>query len=203
MKPFPAELRERVVLMVREQAGEHASEGAAMRSVAYEAQTCYSEVSKFITGVHPMSMQICWAVALAGLAWLPTTVYGQGSDEESRQATTTRTYYGEMQIGGPLAFRLKRVPRGDVASHACLQGSYTHVYRGAGWSGQEVWLCCIPVEDVLSDAFQCATGAFPPILGSSEYLKIRHCSLLHPTAAEATHIPVCIPAPIKAPGTEP
>ena len=34
MKPYPAELRERAVRMVREQAREYASEWAAMRSVA-------------------------------------------------------------------------------------------------------------------------------------------------------------------------
>jgi transposase len=34
VKPYPAELRERSVRMVREQAQEHASEWAAMRSVA-------------------------------------------------------------------------------------------------------------------------------------------------------------------------
>ena len=34
VKPYPAELRERSVRMVREQAREHASEWAAMRSVA-------------------------------------------------------------------------------------------------------------------------------------------------------------------------
>ena len=34
VKPYPAELRERAVRMVREQAREHASEWAAMRSVA-------------------------------------------------------------------------------------------------------------------------------------------------------------------------
>lgn len=34
MKPYPAELRERSVRMVREQAHEHGSEWAAMRSVA-------------------------------------------------------------------------------------------------------------------------------------------------------------------------
>ena len=34
VKPYPAELRERAVRMVREQAREHASERAAMRSVA-------------------------------------------------------------------------------------------------------------------------------------------------------------------------
>jgi transposase-like protein len=34
VKPYPAELRERAVRMVREQAREHASEWSAMRSVA-------------------------------------------------------------------------------------------------------------------------------------------------------------------------
>ena len=34
VKPYPAELRERAVRMVQEQAREHASEWAAMRSVA-------------------------------------------------------------------------------------------------------------------------------------------------------------------------
>jgi transposase-like protein len=33
-KPYPAELRERAVRMVREHAGDHASDWAAMRSIA-------------------------------------------------------------------------------------------------------------------------------------------------------------------------
>jgi hypothetical protein len=147
-----------------------------------------------------MSMRFLVGAVLLGLASLTMSVRAQQSaGEGSGPAVTARTYYGEVHLGRPLAFRLQRVPRGDVAGHDCLRGSYTHVYRGAGFSGQEVWLCCVPVDEILSDAFRCAAGAFPPVLGSSEYLKISHCSLQHPTAAQPTYIPVCIPAPVRAP----
>ena len=42
MKPYPAELRERAVRMMREHANEHASEWAAIRSIA-EKMACNAE----------------------------------------------------------------------------------------------------------------------------------------------------------------
>ena len=108
----------------------------------------------------------------------------------------------EIQLDGPLEFRPRRVPRGDVGSHACLSGSYTYPYQTAGITGREVWLCCIPVDEILRESFHCAGGTLPRPFGSPEYIKIRYCSLLHPTASEPTYIPVCIPAPLQAPGLD-
>ena len=66
----------------------------------------------------------------------------------------------EIQLGGPLEFRPRRVPSGDVGSHACLSGSYTYPYETAGITGREVWLCCIPVDEILSESRFSAQAAF-------------------------------------------
>jgi hypothetical protein len=108
----------------------------------------------------------------------------------------------QIQLDRPLEFRPRRVLRGDVGSHACLSGSYSYPYEAAGITGREVWLCCIPVDEILRESFQCAGGTLPRPFGSPEYIKIRYCSLLHPTASEPTYIPVCIPAPLQAPGLD-
>jgi hypothetical protein len=116
----------------------------------------------------------------------------------ARAAQKTAESARNVQLGRPFEVRPMRVPRGDVTSHLCLRGSYIYQYRTSGVTGAEVWLCCIPVNEILSESFQCA-GRFPLSLVSSDYMKIRYCSLLHPTAAETTFIPVCIPAPVRAP----
>lgn len=113
------------------------------------------------------------------------------------QKTAERTK--KVQLGRPLEFRPIRVPSGDVTDHPCLRGNYIHQYRTSGMTGDEVWLCCIPVNEILSDSFQCAGARFSLSLVSSDYMKIRYCSLLSPTASEPTFIPVCIPAPVQAP----
>jgi hypothetical protein len=112
----------------------------------------------------------------------------------TRVAQKTAERARKVELGRPFEIRPMRVPRGDVMGHSCLRGTYIHQYRTSG----EVWLCCIPVNEILSESFQCA-GARLSLLGSSDYMKIRYCSLLHPTASEPTFIPVCIPAPVQAP----
>lgn len=116
----------------------------------------------------------------------------------ARAAQKTAESARNVQLGRPFEVRPMRVPRGDVTGHPCLRGSYIHQYRTSGVTGAEVWLCCIPVNEILSESFQCA-GRFSLSLVSSDYMKIRYCSLLHPTASDPTFIPVCIPAPVQAP----
>jgi hypothetical protein len=114
-----------------------------------------------------------------------------------------KTYKTEVSLGQTLAFFPRRFPAdGDPASHACVRGDYTHVYETSqGFSGdREVWLCCLPVDEILSDSFRCADSLFPALFGDSDYTKIRYCSLAHPTSTEPRYIPVCIPAPLQAPG---
>jgi hypothetical protein len=72
----------------------------------------------------------------------------------------------------------------------------------ASGGDREVWLCCIPVAEILSESFRCADSPFPMLFGSSDYAKVRYCSLAHPTATEPTYIPLCIPAPLRAPALE-
>jgi hypothetical protein len=116
-----------------------------------------------------------------------------------------RTYRTEVSLGRTLALTPRRLPtNGDPASHACVRGDYTHVYQTSqGMSGdREVWLCCIPVEEILGDSFRCADSPFPALFGGTDYAKIRYCSLAHPTSTEPSYIPVCIPAPLQAPGLD-
>ena len=116
-----------------------------------------------------------------------------------------RTYRTEVSLGRTLALTPRRLPaNGDPASHACVRGDYTHVYQTSqGMSGdREVWLCCIPVEEILSNSFRCADSPFPALFGGTDDAKIRYCSLAHPTSTEPSYIPVCIPAPLQAPGLD-
>ena len=114
-------------------------------------------------------------------------------------------YKKAMSIEKTLEFRPRRLPSGgDATDHPCIRGSYIHVYdTDQGQYGQrEVWLCCVPVDEILSESFDCGSSAFPTITladlfgGSSDYWKVRSCHLLHPTETEPTFIPVCIPAPL-------
>jgi hypothetical protein len=104
---------------------------------------------------------------------------------------------GEIQLDRSWEFRPRPRPK-EVRSHACLRGRYTHRYET---TGREVFLCCIPVDVILKDSFQCA-GGLPLLFGSPDDIKIRFCSLLHPTAPTRTYIRVCIPAPLQAPGLD-
>lgn len=115
-------------------------------------------------------------------------------------------YRTSIELGQPLLVRPHRLPQASGSGgHACLQGRYTHVYRtDSGWHGQpEVWLCCVPIEELLSDSFDCAASPFPPLFSGGEgYLKVRFCTLLDPTSTVPRYIPVCVPAPLQAPDVE-
>lgn len=117
-----------------------------------------------------------------------------------------RAYTSDIKLAKPLEFRPRRLPTGDPTDHPCIRGGYTHVFdTDDGQYGQrEVWLCCVPVEAILSGSFNCGVSDFPTpsierlLGGSSGYWKIRYCSVLHPTEPEPTFIPACIPAPVQA-----
>jgi hypothetical protein len=89
-------------------------------------------------------------------------------------------------------------------SHACIRGDCTHIYeRSQGIGGErEVRLCCIPIDEIPKVSFRCANSWFPALFGSSDYTKIRYCSLVHPTLTEPRYIPICIPPALQAPGLD-
>jgi hypothetical protein len=130
---------------------------------------------------------------------VPRTIESADGEAGPDRRPRTQIYLREIQLDRALEFRPRRMPSGDVGGNACLRGSYTHAYETTGMTGREVWLCCIPADEILKDTFQCAGGTLPGRFGSPEYIKIRYCSLLHPTASEPTYVPVCIPAPLQAP----
>src|SRR4029434_1407027 len=76
-------------------------------------------------------------------------------------AARERAYRTDLKLGKPLEFRPRYpFPKGDVGSNACLQGNYNHVYRtNDGQYGQsEVWLCCVPVAEILKESFPCGSA---------------------------------------------
>jgi hypothetical protein len=132
----------------------------------------------------------------------PKAIEGAGGDAKLDGAPPphippqTPERRGEIRLDRPLEVRPKPVPKGDIKSHACLRGHYTHRYQT---TGGEVFLCCIPVDEILRGSFQCAGGLPLFIFGSPDDIKIRFCSLLHPTASTLTYVRVCIRAPLRAP----
>lgn len=124
-------------------------------------------------------------------------------NRSTQDANKHVSYKKSISLGNALAFRPRRLPSGGAtSSHACIRGDYNHVYEtNGGYHGDEVWLCCVPVNEILRDSFHCASTLLPIThLGGVDHMKIRYCTLLHPTNTEATYIPVCIPAPLTAPG---
>jgi hypothetical protein len=87
------------------------------------------------------------------------------------------------------------------ADRPCLpRGNYTHRDEStAGFSGWEVWLCCVSIEELARASFQCADESIGSLFEDTLYMKVRFCSLLHPTSTDPTLIPVCVPAPVVAP----
>ena len=141
-------------------------------------------------------------VGIRILCLAPAVVVASCNLFDGQKDRPQKTYKSEVSLGETLAFFPRRFPAGgDPASHACVRGDYPHVYEtGQGISGgREVWLCCIPVDEILSDSFRCADSLFPQLFGDTDYSKIRYCSLADPNSSEPRYIPVCIPAPLRAP----
>ena len=114
--------------------------------------------------------------------------------------STKDVFQDKIEVGRTLEFRPRRFPTGAPTDHACLRGNYTHRYEStAGFSGREVWLCCVPIEELAREAFQCADESIGRLFEDTLYMKVRFCSLLHPTSTDPTLIPVCVPAPVVAP----
>lgn len=141
------------------------------------------------------------AEALAKAA--PRTIESAQGDPGGLVKAPERHFASAVRLGRALEIPARRIPSGDVAGHACLRGEYTHRYETNGPFGREVWLCCVPTAEILRESFRCAGSFFPMLFGNADDQKIRHCSVLHPTATDPTFIPVCIQAPLQAPGLGP
>jgi hypothetical protein len=142
---------------------------------------------------------------LAVVLLVQTVVVSSCNLSDGPRGRPQKTHQSEVSLGRTLTFLPGRFPAdGDPASHACVRGDYTHVYETSeGLSGdREVWLCCVPVDEILSDSFRCADSLFPALFGDTDNTKIRYCSLADPTSSEPQYIPVCIPAPLRAPGDD-
>jgi len=85
------------------------------------------------------------------------------------------------------------------SNEQCMNGNYIYVYEtDSGLHGREVWLCCVPPEELLQDSFACASGMLVlPYIGDEDYIKVRYCNVIDALSSEVVYIPVCIPAPIS------
>jgi hypothetical protein len=102
----------------------------------------------------------------------------------------------KLEVGKTLEFRPRNLPKGAPTDHDCIKGNY---YHRVGFSGHEVWLCCVAIEELARDSFQCADESIASLFADTLYMKVQFCSLLHPTSSEPRLIPICVPAPIVAP----
>jgi hypothetical protein len=113
-------------------------------------------------------------------------------------------YKSEIRFESMIGFRPRSLSTGGCPTcQNCLKGNYLYRYEtDNGLHEHEVLLCCVPINELLSDSFHCADSslplAFASIFGDSDYIKVRYCHLLHPTLTEPILIPVCIPAPLTA-----
>jgi hypothetical protein len=142
---------------------------------------------------------------IAILLLAQTVVVSSCNLSDGQEGRPQKTHESEVSLGRTLALLPGRFPAdGDPADHACVRGDYTHVYEtDQGLSGDpEVWLCCLPVDEILRDSFRCADSFLLALFGDADDAKIRYCSLAHPTSREPEYIPVCIPAPLQAPGID-
>jgi len=112
----------------------------------------------------------------------------------------------EVRLGRPLTIRPGTFPAplGDPRSHACLQGNYIYPYRiSSGVHAGEVWVCCVPINELLQATFQCGDPQSLQrplsVFGSAADQKVQTCSLVNPLSSEREVIPVCVPAPLTAP----
>ena len=120
-------------------------------------------------------------------------------------ASPPRELVREIRLGGTLtlAERPFRVG-GFPANEACVEGDYTHAYTiTAGIRAGEVWLCCVPIAELLRENFSCADGATVPVGlfngGSADDLKVQYCALYDAQSTERVFTPACLPAPERAP----
>jgi hypothetical protein len=112
--------------------------------------------------------------------------------------STKDLFTSKLMLGRTLEFYPRRLATGAPRDHDCIRGNYSHRYE----AGNEVWLCCVPIEELERDSFRCASESVSSLFADTLYMKVRFCSLLHPTSADQTLIPVCVPAPLVAPTEE-
>ena len=119
-----------------------------------------------------------------------------------------RVYQRQLQLEQAIGFLGAPFRTGGFpANENCMKGNYYHVYEtDSGYNGHEVWLCCVPVEELLRESFSCADNVLinPALsyIGDPDYLKVRYCYLYDALSTEVVMMPVCIPAPLEAPGID-
>jgi hypothetical protein len=116
-------------------------------------------------------------------------------------AAQARQFTNEVRLGESLATMPGQFPAGAVAWTGCLEGNYHHLYQiSSGFRAGDVYLCCVPIDELLRQSFDCGS-IFPRpwFFGSPADQKVQTCTLLDPVSEELRLIPACIPAPTEAP----
>lgn len=109
-------------------------------------------------------------------------------------------FAGEVRLGERLATTPGRFAAGAQAWQGCLDGNYFYPYRiSSGRRAGDVWLCCVPIDELLRESFDCGGFSTFPYFGSAADQKVQTCSLVDPVSEEARFLPACIPAPLEAP----
>jgi hypothetical protein len=86
---------------------------------------------------------------------------------------------------------------GAQACESCLAGNYYHPYKiEAGINAGNVYLCCVPIEELARESFDCSCQLLP-YLGTSLDQKVQTCLLIDPVSTVPHQIRVCIQAPIS------
>ncbi len=138
---------------------------------------------------------VALVLVLSGCDWRSQQVQPKRGDPDWK-------YMKAVNVGHAIEYRaIPYRPTGAPTDHPCLNGSYYHVYEtDSGLHGREAWLCCIPLDELFSESFDCDGSFLAPLLGigDEDYLKVRTCHLQHPTSLEEVFVPVCIPAPERA-----
>ncbi|HEX3035272.1 MAG TPA: hypothetical protein VHT73_09080 [Thermodesulfobacteriota bacterium] len=118
-------------------------------------------------------------------------------------AKPERIYQAELRLGNPLSVGVVPFRTGGFPSNEnCMNGNYIYPYEiKSGFRTGEIWLCCIPINELLSNSFSCTDGVL--IIGTYNYgspddLKVQYCALYDAQSTELRYTPACIPAPLKA-----
>ena len=122
--------------------------------------------------------------------------------------TAEPIYQTEVRLGEPISIGAAPFRTGGFpANENCMSGNYVHNHTiTSGLRAGEVWLCCVPVNELLRESFSCAAGALvigPYGYGNADDLKVQFCNLYDALSTELRYTPACIPAPLVAPGTGP
>jgi hypothetical protein len=108
-------------------------------------------------------------------------------------------YLKELELGKPHSLRPEVISEGNAqACEACMEGRYYHQYTiSDGVNAGNVWLCCVPINELARESFHCSCVLNLAYLGNELDRKVQFCLLIDALSTEPNYIPACIPAPLS------